>query len=203
MSLSFFNIFLIIISFLAFVISSGFITDCSRRLGNLPEKSTNEDLKNAYKYSVWAAVIGWISVALLLGAGILIVIYSAEIYESGFASYLVTGILFFTMAGAALIGVLSAIVASDINKSGVKDNNNAYRQAIIATVIGIIAFVGVLIAFSIKMFYKPKPKVDQDIAKLQEELKEPNVCSVWQSERACENDGCNWTGVGCEDFKPL
>ena len=171
MGLNIFNIFLLGVSFLAFVVSSGYITDSSRRIGNLPEKKTNKDLQSAHKYSIWASILGWISVALFLAAAVIIFIYSAEIYESGFADYLVTGLLFFTLSGAALIGVLSAITASDINKSKVENNDNSYRQAIIATIIAIFAFVGVLVAFFIKLFYKPKPKAtESDISNLESEL---------------------------------
>ncbi len=175
MGLNIFNIFLLFLSFSFFVVASGFITDASRRIGNLPEKETNEDLQRAYKYSIWAAIIGWISVALLLVAGIVIFIYSAELYEAGFANYLVTGLLFFTLLGSGAVGILSALTANYINKSKVDNNNNSYRQAIIAAIISIVAFVGILIAFFIKIFYKPKPKesasdTSADIAELETEL---------------------------------
>ena len=204
MALNFFNIMLLFISFVAFAISAGFITDSSRRIGNLPEKAANEDLQAAHRYSIWAAVVGWISVALLLVAGLLIIIYSAEIYESGFASWLVTGLLFFTLAGSAIVGVLAAITANDIEKSGVPNNNNARQQAIIAAVLAIITFVAVLIAFFIKMFYKPK---DKELEQLKKEADAPETgvvgCSAWGTQRACENEGCGWLpGIGCTD-QPL
>lgn len=205
MALNFFNIMLLFISFVAFAISSGFITDSSRRIGNLPEKSTNEDLQAAHKYSIWASIVGWISVALLVVAGILIVIYSAEIYESGFASWLVTGLLFFTLAGSAIVGVLAAITANDIEKSGVSQNNNSRRQAIIAAVLAIITFVAVLIAFFIKMFYKPKDKELEKLKKEAANVPDTGVvaCSAWGTQRACENEGCGWLpGIGCTD-QPL
>jgi len=170
MGLNVFNIFLLFASFAGFVISEGFITDASRRIGNLPEINTNQDIKSAHKYSILAAVIGWISVALLLVAGILIVIFGEEVYASGFTDYLVIGLLFFTLAGAAFVGIMSAITASDLNKSGVQNNNGAYRQAIIATLIAIFAFVAILIAFFIKLFYKPKKKTDSDLSQLEKDL---------------------------------
>ena len=172
MGLNIFNIFLLGISFTAFVISAGFITDSSRRIGNLPEKSGNADLESAHKYSIWAAVIAWVSVAMLLVAGVLILIYGEELLFGGFADWLVMGFLFSTLAGSAIVGVLSAITANDIGKSGVENNNDSRKQAIIAAVIAIIAFVGILIAFFIKMFYKPKSKLDEEIKKDEEELEE-------------------------------
>ena len=54
MGLNVFNIFLLGLTFTAFVIAAGFITDSSRRIGNLPEKETNKDLENAHKWSIWA-----------------------------------------------------------------------------------------------------------------------------------------------------
>jgi len=54
MGLNVFNIFLLGLTFTSFVIAAGFITDSSRRIGNLPEKETNKDLENAHKQSVRA-----------------------------------------------------------------------------------------------------------------------------------------------------
>ena len=172
MSLSFFNIFLLGGGFIAFIVSAGYITDASRRIGNLPELDTNKDLTSAHRYSYIAAIIAWVSVALFLVAIILIFVYGSEfIVEGGFSNYLILGSLFFVLSGAAMVGVLSAITASEINKSKVTDNGGAYSQAIIATIIGIISFVAILIAFFVKMFYKPKKKIDADVEKLEDELK--------------------------------
>ncbi|GAG94108.1 unnamed protein product, partial [marine sediment metagenome] len=65
MGLNVFNIFLLGLTFTAFVIACGFITDSSRKIGNLPEKETNKDLENAHKNSIWASITGWITVAML------------------------------------------------------------------------------------------------------------------------------------------
>jgi hypothetical protein len=171
MGLNIFNIFLLGTSFIAFIISAGFITDASRRIGTIPDRKQNKDLESAYKYSIWASILGWISVAPLIAAVIVILIFSEEVYASGFADYLVTGLLFFTLAGSAILGICAAIVASDINKSKVSDNKGSYRQAIIATIISILAFLSVLVAFFIKLFYKPKPKAtESDISNLESEL---------------------------------
>ena len=173
MGLNFFNIFLLGGGFTAFVVSAGFITDASRRIGNLPELKTNKDLTSAHRYSYIAAIIAWISVTLFLIAIILIFVYGSEfIVEGGFSNYLILGSLFFVLSGAALVGVLSAITASEINKAKISDNGGAYKQAIIATIIGIFSFVAILIAFFVKIFYKPKKKIDVELTKLESEAKE-------------------------------
>ena len=109
MGLNFFNIFLLGGGFTAFVVSAGYITDASRRIGNLPELKTNKDLQSAHKYSIMAAVISWISIFIFLVAIILMVVFSEEIALSGFVNYLIFGQLFGVMVGVAIVGVLSAI----------------------------------------------------------------------------------------------
>ena len=172
MGLNFFNIFLLGGGFTAFVVSAGYITDASRRIGNLPELKTNKDLQSAHKYSIMAAVISWISIFIFLVAIILMVVFSEEIALSGFVNYLIFGQLFGVMVGVAIVGVLSAITASEINKAKITDNGGAYSQAIIATIIAIFSFVAVMIAFFVKIFYKPKKKIDVELTKLEAEDKE-------------------------------
>ena len=181
MGLNVFNIFLLGLTFTAFVISCGFITDSSRKIGNLPEKETNKDLQNAHKNSIISAVVGWITVAMLLIAlGIFIylsVIFSEEEYATGtgggFSNMFINGALFLSLAGIITTGIFSILTANDIKKSEVTDNNNSYRNAIIAAVISVITFVAIIIVFIIKLFYKPKPKgekEDVEIEKLENEL---------------------------------
>lgn len=183
MGLNVFNIFLLGISFTSFVIASGFITDSSRRIGNLPEKETNKDLQNAHKNSVIAAIVGWITVALLLLALVvfiyLSVVLSEEEYATGtgggFSNLFINGALFLALAGIITVGIFSVLTANDIKKSDVTETNNSYRNAIIAAVISIITFVGILIAFFIKLFYKPKSKavkLDAEISAEEEALAE-------------------------------
>ena len=185
MGLNVFNIFLLGLSFTAFAIASGFITDASRRIGNLPEKETNKDLQYAHKWSIWAAIVGWITVALLLVAlGIFIylsVVLAEEEYATGtggFSNYFINGALFLALAGILTVGIFSILTANDIKKSQVTDNNNSYRNAIIAAVISIVTFVTIIVVFIIKLLYKPKSKsakVDSEISLLQSELGDDDV----------------------------
>lgn len=188
MGLNVFNIFLLGLTFTAFVIAAGFITDSSRRIGNLPEKETNKDLQNAHKNSIWASIIGWITVAMLLIAlGIFIylsVIFSEEEYATGtgggFSNYFINGALFLSLAGIITTGIFSILTANDIKKSEVKDNNNSYRNAIIAAVISVITFVAIIIVFIIKLVYKPTPKevkLDAQISNLEDDIQETNPFS--------------------------
>ena len=183
MGLNVFNIFLLGLSFTSFVIASGFITDSSRRIGNLPEKETNNDLQNAHRYSIIASIVGWITVALLLLALVvfiyLSVVLSEEEYATGsyggFSNLFINGALFLALAGIITVGIFSVLTANDIKKSDVTDNNNSYRNAIIAAVISIVTFVGIIITFLIKIFYKPKSKavkLDAEISAEEEALAE-------------------------------
>lgn len=153
-------------AFLTFAISAGFLTDASRRIGQSQYLSGNTSLQAAHKWSIIAAVVAWITIALMIIGTILAVIYGSEIlFETGYYTYFIYGLLFLSLIGTIVVGVLGALTASDINKAGLPEggDNGAYKQAIIATVVAIIVFVLLLVVIGIKLFYKPKSKTDKEI----------------------------------------
>ena len=89
--------------------------------------------------------------------------------------YIVDILLFLTLLAVGAVGILSAITASDVNKSKVANNNLTYRNSIISAVLAIIVFVFILAALIFTLTYKPKKKVtklDKEIGDLQIQLGE-------------------------------
>ena len=169
---------LLVVSFLAFIVSAGFLTDSSHRITGIPEyEANNTDLNTAHRYSYIGAIVAWITVAFLLIGGILLFIYGgAEIYASGTSKFFIYGVLFICLLGTIVVGILAILTAIYINRANVSDNNGAYQQAIIAAVIATVVFVLVIVVLLIKVFYKPKNKEveaeDKKIEEEKEELKE-------------------------------
>lgn len=136
-------------------ICGGFIANSAARIADIPNYEQNSHLTNARSQSIWASIIAWITVALILIVAIIYIIYSGK--DMGKINDIVTYVLFFiTLVSVIIVGILSAMAASNIHSSGVTDNNLSYRQAVIAAVLGIIVFVLLLIAFVIRVTYKVK-----------------------------------------------
>ena len=176
------NAIFLIVAFLTLAVSSGFITNVSIRLKGLPEYSSNNFLQSAHKYATIAAVVGWLTVFFLLVATGLAIFFAPEETEAGAVTgvspshYIVDILLVLTLLAVGAVGILSAITASDVNKSKVANNNLTYRNSIIAAVLAIIVFVFILAALIFTLTYKPKKKVlkvDKEIQDLKIQLGEP------------------------------
>lgn len=166
---------LLCISFLTFAIASGFLTDASRRITNIPEyESDNSDLKTAHKFSEIGAIVGWITLSLMLIGAILLFVFASEILV-GFSSYFIYGFLALSLLGTIVVGILAVLTAVYINRAKVENNEGSYKNSIIASVLAIVVFVLVITVLLIKVFYKPKKKeepIDKDITMLKAELSE-------------------------------
>ena len=176
------NAIFLIVSFLTLSVSSGFITNTAIRLKGLPEYSSNNFLQSAHKYATIAAVVGWLTVFFLLVATGLAIFFAPEETEAGAVTgvspshYIVDILLVLTLLAVGAVGILSAITASDVNKSKISNNNLTYRNSIIAAVLAIIVFVFILTALIFTLTYKPKKKVtkvDKEIQDLKIQLGEP------------------------------
>jgi len=147
---SFLNAFLFFGAFIVLAIAGGYSTSAAVKL----QKSSDPDLRYSHTLLSWSAVICWISIAaILVGGGLYLFFFSETVEETG--SWIVDGFLFLTLVLVASVGILAAIAATKINSTQA-DNNGAYRQTIIAAILGIVGFVMVLIIIGIKFFYKPK-----------------------------------------------
>src|SRR5581483_9086247 len=152
----FINITLLFVAFIALAIASGYLTNATIRTTGIPEyNSGNSDLSLAHKYGTIGSIVAWISVAIILLAIVIYFIYGAETFEAT-GNLFIYGLLFFILALTITVGVLAALSAYYVNKSGVPNNNGSYRNFIISAVIAIPVFVIILILFLIKIFYHPK-----------------------------------------------
>ena len=165
---------LLILCFIGLAISSGFLANATRLITTIPEYGSDKDLASAHKFGTIGSVVGWISVAALLIAGVLLFIFASEILI-GFSKIFIYGFLFLALVGTIVVAILSILVAVYINRAKVPDNKNSYKQAVISAVLASIVGVFVLVAFLVRLFYKPKPKtqkVDTEISQLKLELGE-------------------------------
>lgn len=69
-----------------------------------------------------------------------------------FINLLIYGAMGLLLFGVIIVGILSAVAATDINQANVKDNKGAYKQAIIAAVIAIPVFVLIVIYLGYKFY---------------------------------------------------
>ena len=153
------NIFFFGISLLVLSISGGYATNGSIRITHIsPSWKDNKKLKDAHSKLTLAAVITWITVALILLAAILYIAFGMEETAGLFDNVVVYGLLFLSLIATAFVGVLSAIAAADISNAKVENDDLAHRQATIAAVLAIIGFVAILVTLIIKFFHKPKKK---------------------------------------------
>ena len=165
---------LLAVAFITFAISAGFLTSATRKITNIPEYGSNKELASAHKFGTIGAVVGWITIAIMVIGFILLLIFGGEILI-GFGTEILYFLLFISLVGVIVTGILAALTASDINKAKVSDNKGSYREAIISASIAIPVFVFLLIAIIAKLFYKPKKKIepiDKDIAEMKMELGE-------------------------------
>ena len=69
-----------------------------------------------------------------------------------FINLLIYGAMGLLLFGVIIVGILSAVAATDIGQANVKDNKGAYKQAIIAAVIAIPVFVLIVIYLGYKFY---------------------------------------------------
>jgi hypothetical protein len=139
-----------------------------------PHKNDDDNLKNAYNLTFWASFITWFLVALFIVLLILSIVGVVALFGSGAGeigaaesveaknflssqqgqttiSYGISWftVLFLIVAIILIVttGILSAIAASDIAKSGNTNIGNSYSDCIVAASLCISAAGVILIAF--------------------------------------------------------
>ena len=152
-------------------IAGYFATAAAVKVTKIDNWDNNDKLRSAHRNLTWAAVITWITIALILVGAILYFIYGLETAaETG--KYVAWGLLALSLIAVIFVGILSAIAASDINTSGVSDKKSADRDAVIAAILGIVGSVLIITVLLISVFYKPKKKESKDPYGLYKELGE-------------------------------
>ena len=170
------TIVFLLIAGLAYAVSGGYATNSAIRVTKIPNYKNNPKLTAAHKWLSIAAVITWVSIALIVVGIVLAIIFAPEIFEvvedtsviggqnvgTSLGKYVLYGLLFLIMFGVILVGILSAIAASDINGAKLQNDDGAARQATIAASIAIPVFVLILIIIIVLFTYKPKKKESED-----------------------------------------
>ena len=146
---------LLIIAFLTFIVSAGFITDAIRRITNINNYQANPDLSRAHTLSAACAVTAWLTVFFMLLTVILLFVFAREKLTANkgifvYASFIIS------LIGTLIVGVLSILTAQNISSANVPDNQGSYRQAVIAAVLSIVVFSLIIITLIIRVLYKPK-----------------------------------------------
>lgn len=155
----FINIMFFIISFVTLIISSGFLSNSAVRVTQIPQWDKNPNLKSAHDNLTVAAIVGWVTVAVMVVLIVLYLIFGLETAEvPGIVNILTYIFLFGTLAALAVVGILSAMAAAKIGNAKVSDDKGSRRQAIIAAVLAIVGFVGMTIVLLVRFFYKPSKK---------------------------------------------
>ena len=167
------NIIFFGIAFVTLAIAGGFATNAAIRVTQIPAWSKNNDLAAAHKYLTIAAVITWISIAIMIVLIILFLIFGLETAAiPGVLTILTYLFLFGTLVLIGAVGILSAIAAAKIGDSKVPDNKGSREQAIIAAVLAIVGAVGMLVVILVRLFYNPKSdekkKADKEKAQADE-----------------------------------
>lgn len=175
------EIIFLVVAVILLAVAGGFITHTAATLTGLAGYNANKDLQTAHKYSSWAAVVTWITIALIIVGGVLMIFFFPEEAEAeavsglSFGKILVYLFIFLAVVGIFVVGILSAIAASDISKSGVQDNKLTYRNSIIATVLAILGGVTLIIIAFVAIFRKPKVKEDTETKDLEKEVAEQKI----------------------------
>ena len=165
------DVSLLIIAAVALGIAAGFVASAAARVTQVDDWKKDNDLKKAHTYLSWSATFGWVGLAGLITLIVLYVIFGSESIE--FTIGLVSkGLLLITIGILITTGSFAAAGASFIErspKSEAAKKNGAYRQAIIAAVLAIVAGAAIIGLFLYLMFHKPKTKEDK---KKEEEQKD-------------------------------
>lgn len=149
------NIVLLLFSVVLLAVAGGFATSAANKIKKIPKYEGNPELKSARKWLVWAAVITWITLPVLL----IITIISG--FSLAFGE--VGRIIFYIFISLILlviliIGILSAGAANKIKNSKVTDNNKSRGKAITAAILAFVGFGLVLFAVIAEIILRKKKK---------------------------------------------
>jgi MFS family permease len=156
----FINILFFGSAFVALAVAGGFATNAAVRVTGITGWDKDKNLDSAHKYLSIAAVVTWITVAVILVLGIVYIIFFMEETLGLFTNLVIYAFLFLSLAATAIVGVLSAIAAQKIADSKTTSNNSGRTQAIVAAVLAIVATVSLFAAF-IASFFKFGKKKDE------------------------------------------
>jgi heme/copper-type cytochrome/quinol oxidase subunit 2 len=162
----------LIIAVIALLIAAIFAVRVASGLGS--HGLSNDFLQRAHSYMTVASVIAWFSVAILIVVAVMAIFISvresnakgANAASPGAVDHtfsIIAVVLGFTSIVTFAIGILGALSASEISKSGLRNNlqvKRAYNDSIAVAVSGIVGVV--LIVIGLLVFYAAEHKYRRD-----------------------------------------
>jgi len=149
----------IITALLAFVslgllfVSGGLCLNTAVRVRGISGYDQNEDLQQAHKWATIGGVVAIVAGALLLIGTIILMVWSLGSLTGNYFFY---GLMFLSLAGVIVAGVMAAISANYIKKSGVTDNIGSYTTSLIAAILAFVGGAIIIVIVLVRIFYKPK-----------------------------------------------
>ena len=155
---------------IALGVSAFFMAKSAVEITEVKHWEKDKNLREAHKWMSWAAVVGWISVGLVI---LLVIIYIILLFvlDGGTAGWVVKGFLLIILTAMAIAGILSALGATQIRDSHLfkeADKNGAYRDSIISAIGSLVGFVLVGGALLWSIFYHPSTLGGETTKELEE-----------------------------------
>ncbi len=139
-----FTLIISVISIVILSISGGYATAAAVSTTFIDGFNDNDKLKSAHTKLSWSAAITWIIVALIIVLGIVFIININAKKVNSLSNIIIYSFIALSMISTAIVGILSAIAASEIQGAKVQDDKGSHRQATIAAILAIIGFAGLL-----------------------------------------------------------
>lgn len=174
-------------------VSAYYMARSAAEVTDVKDWEKDKELREAHKWMTWAAVVGWVSVGLVI---LLIILYIILIYTIGEsdAGWIIKGFLLIILAAMAIAGSLSALGASKMRSSSKfndVDRTGAYRNAIIASVSALVGFVLIGGLFLWKLFYRPtnfREETKKEEVELEKQLVATKVAKLKAQEESYKDD---------------
>lgn len=144
------NITLLVLAALIVIISLILITDATVKVNEIDDYQENSDLVDASQYLTWMTVSAWI-VLVLVAFGIGMLIYNGGSGAAKVGGIIVSALLVFMILILFVMGVMAALAADSIYKSGKSTSGNgktAYNNCVVVAILSMTS-IGLLIIMSI------------------------------------------------------
>lgn len=157
------------------IVAAVFVSIAAHRLDKTEGRKKDPHLNDARTQLVWAAVVGWFSAVILCVLVGVYFFFGSELMLTFIGKMMDYALLGLAVALTATCGILAAIAADNMNKSGNQDvkQNGAYKDAIIAASVALGGSGIVLFALAFHLFYHPKTESEktQDLIKEEKKIK--------------------------------
>lgn len=164
------DIVILIVAIILIAVAAGFAASAAAKVTKIDDWRDNDKLSQAHSELSWAAVVGWVTIGVLILGGILLAIFLEIDFE------IVPFILLFLNIGLIailiVIGVLCFLGAVHIADANVTDNEGSLTDAVMATLASVGAIIIAIIYFVGKWLYdhyEGKKKKEEEAEAVKEE----------------------------------